>query len=168
MVNSNQNNELVLFSVGSNFGDRQAHIEKAYDILISNGTLTDAMISSYYETEPYGITEQAWFLNVGIIGTTTLSEFELLKNCQNIESIIGRKKRRRWHEREIDIDIISYGQRIIEDSTLQIPHPRLHKRKFVLVPLNEIAGNVFIPKYKMSIKQLLDDCQDSSEVRLFS
>ncbi len=158
----------VILSLGTNLGDRQENIDQAFEYLITSEILTNAVMSSFYETEPVGILNQEWFLNVAIAGYTKCSQYDLLQHCKSIEYSIGREKRDRWHEREIDIDIILFGDSIINEEHLVIPHPRLHKRKFVLIPVSEIAGNVFVPNLNLTFNQLNDECLDSSEVRVFA
>ncbi len=157
-----------MLSIGSNFGDKEANIENALDLLITSEAIKFAKFSSFYETEPYGVTEQEWFLNMSIAGYTDLSPQELLVICKSIEYSVGRCIRKRWHEREIDIDILLYDNDIIQEKDLTIPHPRLEKRKFVLIPCNEIEPNYIHPQLNMTMKQLLDECSDSSEVKLYA
>lgn len=157
----------ILLSIGTNYGDRELNIENAIDNLISSGAIETATIASIYETEPHGITEQAWFLNTALIGTTNLSPHEFLQISKSIEYSVGRTQRKRWHEREIDIDIIFYNDLIINDKFLNIPHPRLEKRRFVLVPCVEIAPDYLHPLTKLTLKQLLNECSDTSIVRFY-
>lgn len=163
MNNTNQ----ILLSIGTNYGNREENIENALEHLISGGVIESAIISSLYETEPFGITEQAWFLNIAVLGTTELEPLELLQICKSIEYSIGRTQRKRWHEREIDIDIIFYNDLVMNDKMLTIPHSRLESRKFVLIPSVEIAPNYIHPISKLTLKQILADCNDSSKVRIF-
>lgn len=158
----------VILSLGTNLGDRQENIDQAFEYLVTSEILTNAVMSSFYETEPVGILNQEWFLNVAIAGYTKCGQYDLLQHCKSIEYAIGREKRDRWHEREIDIDIILYGDSIVNEQYLVIPHPRLHKRKFVLVPIAEIAGDIFVPSLNLTFNQLNEECSDSSEVRVFA
>lgn len=159
--------EFILLSVGANVGDKASNIETAYEYLITSGVLEDAVMSSFYETEPVGILEQDWFLNAAIAGYTSLSPEALLVAVKDIEYGCGREARRRWHEREMDIDILLYGDHIIDTEKLQIPHIRMHKRRFVLVPAKEIAPKAYHPGMKMTISELLEECPDQSEIRLY-
>jgi 2-amino-4-hydroxy-6-hydroxymethyldihydropteridine diphosphokinase len=165
---SKSEEEFVLLSLGTNMGDRRENIEFAYEYLITSGTLSNAVMSSFYETEPVGILDQNDFLNVAIAGYTKLTHFALLQACKSIEYMIGREVRKRWHEREIDIDIIAYGSYEISNKHLIIPHPRMHKRRFVLVPCAEIAGNYVHPSLGLTLNELLDECPDTSEVHFFA
>ncbi|GAB5465958.1 MAG: 2-amino-4-hydroxy-6-hydroxymethyldihydropteridine diphosphokinase [Candidatus Kapaibacteriales bacterium] len=166
-ISENKYGKFVLLSVGSNIGDRSANIEDAYEHLIVTGTLSEARISSFYETEPVGITEQAWFLNAAIAGYTILSPLELLKTIKDIEYSCGREKRKRWHERELDIDLLLHSDTILETSHITLPHCRMHKRRFVLVPSAEIAPDAFHPKLLSTVSQLLDECPDQSEIKIY-
>lgn len=157
----------VLLSVGSNVGDRHRNIELAFELLVEKQILTNAVMSSYYETEPVGILDQDWFLNVAIAGSTKLCSDDLLLACKEIELQIGREKRKRWHKREIDIDIILFGNEVVNTEELQIPHPRLYKRRFVLLPANEIAAKSRVPTFDMTIEELLSECNDTSKVTIY-
>jgi len=159
--------EFVLLSIGSNIGDKAARIENAYEFLITSGVLHDAVMSSLYETEPVGILDQDWFLNAVIAGYTDLEPNQLLKSVKDIEYGCGREARQRWHEREMDIDILLYGSLVLQEKNLVIPHTRMHKRRFVLVPANEICPNAVHPIKKMTISELLDECPDQSEIRIY-
>ena len=155
-----------MLSLGANLGDRQANIDTAVRHLINESVLTDVRTSSYYETEPVGFTDQPPFINIVLTGFTKMSLVGLMQYCKSVEYFMGRRIRKRWHEREIDIDILLYADTVTHNSRLTIPHPRMHKRKFVLVPANEIAGKTMHPKLNKSISRLLEECEDNSEVGL--
>ncbi|MGC8595602.1 MAG: 2-amino-4-hydroxy-6-hydroxymethyldihydropteridine diphosphokinase [Candidatus Kryptoniota bacterium] len=151
--------------LGSNLGDRVASILTAIRMI---GELRDTNLlrtSSIYETEPFGFSEQPPFLNIGVIVRTNLSPEFLLHNLKLIEKKIGRKERPKWHEREIDIDIIFYGKSIVQTRSLTIPHPLMHLRRFVLVPLVEIDSDFMHPVYGKNLATLLAECTDQSYAR---
>lgn len=160
------NSELIVLSLGTNIGDRIESLNNAVALLIDSGTIENARISSYYETEPYGVKDQPGFINISIIADTQLSAFALLNICKSIEYLLGRKIRNRWTEREIDIDIIFYGQNVIDTELLKIPHIEVEKRNFVLVPTCEIAPDYINPRNLKSVREMIDNCADSGEVKL--
>ena len=123
--------------------------------------------SAIYETEPWGFTDERNFFNMAVSLETQLNPFELLTEILKIEISIGRTRQvKQWVAREIDIDIIFYDNEIINEENLVIPHPHLKNRKFALVPLNEIAPGLIHPLYRKTVKQLLTECPDESEVEL--
>ncbi len=150
---------------GSNLGDRTSNLAYALQSLGSGGSVTT--VSSYFETEPVGFRDQPWFLNIAIELSTTLSPFDLLALCMDIERSLGRTRPFQNAPRTIDLDILLYGDLILNHQELIIPHPRLHERKFVLTPLAQIAPELIHPVLKKSIRSLLQACADPSEVRPF-
>jgi len=163
-VQKKEKSEVVLLSLGSNLGSKSENIKKAIEFLKERQILEDIQVSSFYETEPVGFKNQPDFLNVAIIGRTNLSADELLHECKNIEKELGRKERPRWHEREIDLDIILYGKHQIRSETLSVPHPQAENRKFVLLPANEIAPTMVFPNKNKTVSELLADCKDNAKV----
>lgn len=127
--------------------------------------ISSVNLSSFYETEPVGYEEQPWFINSAMAGYTDLDEYGLIGGLKEIERNLGRKERDRWHEREIDIDILIYGNSIIDNSGLILPHPRMHERRFVLMPAAEIAGDFIHPVFGLSINEMLNKCKDTSIVK---
>ncbi len=168
MIDQSKKDVFVILSLGSNMGHRKENINLAYKLLMDSNVLYSSKISSLYETEPVGYKNQDWFINAAISGMTNLSLNNLIQLCKSIEYSIGRKKRETGVEREIDIDIIFYGDELHETDELTIPHLRMHERKFVLEPIAEIAGKVKHPKFNKSIIQLLKECKDDSVVRKLS
>jgi 2-amino-4-hydroxy-6-hydroxymethyldihydropteridine diphosphokinase len=156
--------KFVLLSLGANLGNREDNITSAFDFLRESGILTDAHISSMYETEPVGYTDQPWFVNAVVSGNTTLSAEQLLIVCKSLEYLMGRRHRQRWHEREMDIDILIYGSRIFSSRPLTVPHPRMHERRFVMEPAAEVAPAAIHPRLHRTMHELLDSCTDNSVV----
>ncbi|MFN0014519.1 MAG: 2-amino-4-hydroxy-6-hydroxymethyldihydropteridine diphosphokinase [Saprospiraceae bacterium] len=153
----------VFLGLGSNVGDRAANLRAAYD-LIHRTIGKVAKRSHVYETEPWGNVDQDTFLNQVIMINTTMDPRELLEAITKIERQLGRVKKEKWGPRIIDVDILFYGKRVIRDKGLDIPHPELHKRAFVLAPLLEIAPDLEHPLLKKAIDQLYMDCEDQSDV----
>jgi 2-amino-4-hydroxy-6-hydroxymethyldihydropteridine diphosphokinase len=155
----------IYIGLGSNVGDRLANIRKAVE-LMKKEEIEVVNESSIYETEPMGYREQGWFLNSVVQGRTELSPERLWETLEKIEKSIGREKEIKWGPRIIDLDILFYGNKILNDKQLQIPHSELHKRKFVLVPLKEIAPELVHPVLNKTISELLRDLKDNSQVKL--
>lgn len=150
-------------ALGSNMGDRATHLQQA-EALVQRFIGKIVRRSHTYETEPWGNPKQEAFLNRVIMVNTTLSPRELLDATAKIERELGRQRREKWGPRTIDIDILFYGHRIIRDKGLEIPHPELHKRAFVLAPMLELAPDLEHPVLKKPIDQLYMECTDMSEV----
>jgi len=148
---------------GTNLGDREANLDFARSSLTRGGTVMN--ISSCYETEPVGYLDQPWFLNQALELETPLSPSGLLLLCQEIESSCGRVRTFPNAPRTLDMDILLYGDTVVNEKDLVIPHPRMAERRFVLAPLAEIAPEFVHPVLKKSIRSLLEACQDSSKAR---
>lgn len=132
-------------ALGSNIEDRFQHLEGAISHLNKHRYIKLVNISSIYETDPVGYTDQSPFLNMVISVMTDLSPEELLTECLKIEAELGRKREIRWGPRTIDLDILLYNQENIETERLIVPHPRMQERAFVLIPLLEIASDLSAP-----------------------
>ncbi len=150
-------------SAGSNLGDKTANIEYALDELADAGRISQ--VSSYFETEPVGYANQPWFLNLAIEMETRLAPSELLRLCLGIEASRDRKRSFPNAPRTLDLDILLYGDVVVREENLIIPHPRLSERRFVLEPLVQIAPDLLHPVLKQSIRSLLETCSDTSQVR---
>lgn len=156
----------VYLSLGSNLGDRAKNLRSAIAALADAGVRV-TKVSSFYETEPVDLREQPWFLNCVVEGQAELPAPALLKKLREIETRMGSKKLLAKGPRLIDMDILLYGSETIETPELQVPHPRMHLRRFVLVPLEEIAPQAVHPGLKRTMKQLLEETPDRSTVRRF-
>lgn len=128
--------------LGSNLGDREGFLRQAAALLAAEGDITVKKVSSIYETEPVGFTDQGAFLNAVAVVETELSVVELLDKCLAVEQNLQRIRDVRWGPRTIDIDILLFGEQTVDDTQLTVPHPRLGERLFVLIPLHEVAPNV--------------------------
>lgn len=157
--------EGVYISIGSNLGDREGNIKKAIELIGESPGIRIGRASLLYETEPVGREDQGWFLNQVIEVSTTLSPQELLGLLGKIETTLGRTREERWGPRRIDLDILLFGDLIVDLPELKIPHPELHKRNFTLIPLAEIAPETRDPLLNRSIEDLLLECADTGEVR---
>jgi len=143
--------------LGSNLGDRRRNLEAALDALRAHPQIAVTAVSSFLETEPVGGPPgQGKFLNAAAKIETDLSPAALLEGLKRIERAIGRTPGPRWGPREIDLDILLYGEEILETGTLVIPHPRLRERRFVLAPLAEIAPEARDPVTGLSVRALLE------------
>ena len=144
-------------SIGSNIGDREVYLNQAIDSLYDDDNCRVTAISNFIETEPYGPVEQDKFLNGCVEIETLYSPQELLKRVNEIEAEAGRTREIHWGPRTLDIDIVLYNDEIIQKPDLMIPHIEMHKRLFVLEPLNQIAPYAIHPIYKRTVSQLLDE-----------
>jgi 2-amino-4-hydroxy-6-hydroxymethyldihydropteridine diphosphokinase len=144
----------VYLSLGSNTGNREKNLQDAVNRL-TNPSLRILRISSVYETEPMERREQPWFLNLIVEAETSLYPLQLLQRTQRIEMDLGRKRLAAKGPRTIDIDILLYGNSVIHSPSLEVPHPRLAERRFVLEPLAELAPDLRHPISRRTVKELL-------------
>lgn len=141
--------------LGSNMGDRKSNLDDALRLLDEADGVRVVKASSYLETEPVGYVEQGLFLNAAAEVETELPPEGLLAVCHEIENRLGRIRTVRWGPRTIDLDILLYGDMVIDSESLKVPHPLMHEREFVLGPLNEIAPDALHPVLNLTVNQLL-------------
>jgi 2-amino-4-hydroxy-6-hydroxymethyldihydropteridine diphosphokinase len=163
----------VFLSLGSNLGDRRGYLEYALQQLVVRGVTVTAC-SRIYETEPWPeqrVPRDRWYLNRAVAIDTELSPYRLLELLQEIETSAGRVRPAvpspQYADRTLDIDILLYGDQILSDYRLQIPHPLLHERRFVLLPLADIAPEVEHPTLYQTIREILADVGDPGAVFLY-
>ena len=156
---------LVHLGLGSNLGNRLDNMNQACTELESL-PLLQFRVSSIYESEPLLKMPQPKYLNMMVCGLTELSPFKLLQKCLQIETELGRVRQKHWSSRTIDIDILAYGEEIIDVDKLKIPHPELEKRSFVLLPLMELSPDWVHPKSGVDIRMLLENWQESNDDEL--
>jgi 2-amino-4-hydroxy-6-hydroxymethyldihydropteridine diphosphokinase len=143
--------------LGSNVGDREEYIEQAVFLMEKNPHIEVTKRSSNYETEAEGAGSQPPFINAVVEIKTKLSPHSLLDVCQEIESTLGREREIEWGPRTIDIDILLYNDEVVSDDRLQIPHPLMHERMFVLLPLKELVPQLVHPILEKNIESLFDE-----------
>lgn len=161
---------IAYLSLGSNLGDRVGYIQQAVSLLSANPNINIVATSSFYETEPWQMHSENWFVNAVIQISTTLTPEELLKECKNVESLLGRKKEddeKGYADRTIDIDIIFYDNLLINTPELTIPHRFFHKRVFMLVPMLEIAQDFVHPLFNKTVEKLYDEIENPEMVCLY-
>jgi len=154
----------IYLGLGSNVGDPEGNLRSAIQAL-RDKNVTPWRSASLYRTEPRDLEDQPWFLNTVIEVRTLLEPESLMQECLEIERHAGRVRDVQKGPRPLDIDILIYRNRIIDTPKLSIPHPRFRERRFVLVPLVELAPDLTDPVSGLSMSQLLDLCADTGEVR---
>ena len=161
---------IVYLSLGSNLGDRVGYIQQAVSLLSANNDISVVATSYFYETEPWHMNTDKWFVNAVIQVLTGLSPEALLLECQRIETFLGREHvtgNERFMDRTIDIDILFYDKKIMKNDKLTIPHQFFHKRAFTLVPMLEIADDFVHPVFGKTVEELYDDLENPETVYLY-
>ncbi len=160
---------IAYLSLGSNKGDRIGYVQQAASLLGADEGITIVRSSSFYETEPWGMDTQTWFVNAVIEIKTKYSPQELLKVCQRIEAQLGRERKdsNSYADRTIDIDILFYNKDIIEEENLTIPHKFLHLRAFILVPMMELNADFVHPVLHKTIEEMHNDLENPEMVFLY-
>ncbi len=157
--------EITYLLLGSNMDDRLAHLKNAQsEIAKKIGTIQGT--SSYYESQAWGDSEQENYWNICLEVSTTLSAEEVLTTALDIENALGRVRTAQWSPRTIDIDILFYGEKTIKTKDLEVPHPRIQERNFVLIPMMELNGDFVHPVLQLPIDELFFECNDPLEVYL--
>lgn len=162
-----QSEKPVYLLLGSNLGDRLHIMHTAVEMLAEAVGSVTAM-SSVYETAPWGVLDQPAFLNQVVEVHTTLAAEEVLRLVLEIERELGRVRYERWGARVIDIDILFFNNHVQDSARLTVPHPRLHERRFTLVPLVELIPFYVHPVLEKTLSELLETCTDDSDVHVFS
>ena len=155
---------IAYIGIGSNLGNRIEQCERAISEISRIDHHKLLARSSFFETQPVGYTSQDWFVNAVIKIETDLEPFDLLKTLKTIESKLGRVKTFQWGPRLIDLDILFYDEIEIKTEELRIPHPLLHERRFVLIPLAEIDPGLIHPVLKKSVQELLENLKQDQAV----
>jgi 2-amino-4-hydroxy-6-hydroxymethyldihydropteridine diphosphokinase len=144
---------IIYLALGSNLGDRSDNLQAAIAALPPAVRVLE--LSPVYETPPWGLTDQPAFLNMALKGETTLAPVELINYLKLLETKLGRQPAVRWGPRRIDMDILFYADLVLETPELILPHPRLHERAFVLVPLADLAPDLVHPVFGKPVRDLL-------------
>ncbi len=155
---------LAYIGIGSNLGDKLKNCRQAVEAIASDPRNRLVQCSPFYRTEPVGKRDQEWFINGVAAVETGMAPGELLDFLLSVENRMGRVRKEKWGPRIIDLDILFYGDMIVDEKGLQIPHPRLRERRFVLVPLNDIATGLIHPVFRRTVSQLLADLKTEETV----
>lgn len=167
LMNSTGKNNLVYLGLGSNIGNRFKYLQDALNLINENDGIIILKVSNIYETEPWGFKSQGSFLNMAVESEVKLTPDSLLNVLKNIELKLGRTVNKKWHQREIDIDILFFGDLILDTDVIKIPHPEIPNRNFVLKPLNDLIPDFIHPVLKKTVNELLKKTNDESNVKLY-
>lgn len=155
--------EITYLGIGANLGDKLDNCRKAIELADAIEGCAVERVSSFYRTEPVGVQNQEWYLNAVLCMAVEISAPQLLEELQKIEAAMGRERKVRWEPRPMDLDILLYGQAIIEQEHLYVPHRRLHRRRFVLVPLVELSPRLVHPVLRKTMAQLLENLPEKGQ-----
>ena len=153
---------IIFLGLGTNEGNRQQNLENCIIEIKKTAFIKITKCSSIYESEPVGYINQNWFLNAVLKAEAEIDPVELLTIVKKIEDKMGRKQALRWGPRVIDIDILAYGEKVITSENLTIPHPEMHNRRFVLIPLAEIDPSFIHPQKKFSVEKMMRQCPENT------
>jgi len=159
---------ITAIGLGSNLGNRLLNLRTALRFLVEELPCSGVRTSDVFETKPWGVSDQPHFLNACLIIGKVLPPEDLLARVKEIETEMGRAVTRRWGERKIDIDILFMGSIIYDSHLLRIPHPEMHRRGFVLIPLAQIAPHWVHPRTKRTVNDMASDFRESNPVRICS
>lgn len=157
----------VFLGLGSNLGEREKNLTRALELLEDSGNNQILKVSSIFETEPVDCPGGLWFLNQAAFLVTLLPVYSFMFHLQRIEALLGRANRRLRQPRPIDLDILFFGDLVVVEEDLQIPHPRLHLRRFILEPLCELNPQLWHPVFNKTLQELLEEAPRTHEVRRF-
>ncbi|MFC7372338.1 2-amino-4-hydroxy-6-hydroxymethyldihydropteridine diphosphokinase [Fictibacillus iocasae] len=157
----------VYISAGSNLGDREGYLLKALELLQREPGITVQQVSPIYETDPVGYTDQPAFLNLALLLETDMKPDQILAKALDIELKLERKRKEKWGPRTLDLDILLYNSESIQTEQLQVPHPRILERSFVLIPLIDIAPNLEVPGTGKTVSEALCELKDKEGVRIW-
>lgn len=158
---------IAYIGLGSNLNDRAKNLNKAINMIEESSDIDILRRSRIYQTEPVGPKDQPYFLNMALEIKTALSSLELIDFLQSVERKMGRQRKKKSGPRKIDLDLLLYDDQVKNTAKLSLPHPRMHLRKFVLIPLVEIAKDKIHPTFKKTMAKLLEDLKEDSKVTLF-
>ncbi|MCF7876509.1 2-amino-4-hydroxy-6-hydroxymethyldihydropteridine diphosphokinase [Candidatus Bipolaricaulota bacterium] len=153
----------AFIGLGSKLGDRKENIDNSIRLLTSLDGITLLSRASNFETEPVGPI-QPWFINTAIKIETDLAPEELLSKCKEVERRIGRVDSLRWGPRLVDLDLLLFGERVIQTDRLALPHPEMEERKFVLIPLIELESELIHPELEIPLKKILPKTDEDKKV----
>jgi 2-amino-4-hydroxy-6-hydroxymethyldihydropteridine diphosphokinase len=155
--------KIAYIGIGSNMGDSQRNCREAIERTGALDECSVISVSSFYFTEPVGVKAQEWYVNGAVSVSTTMSAQDLLKALLQVELHMGRIRLEKWGPRVIDLDLLLYGQDIIDETDIKVPHPLMHMRKFVMAPMSELAPDLIHPLFGKSMMELLKEIEVNNQ-----